>query len=111
MMKQHLREGSNQRQCASCQKNDLIGDRERLCQECTVEYGKIKKKIMTTMNRCEELIEHQKLGWREKVREEVKQLYTIIDERARDFMGKIDTYQQELDHLVDTQEKTNETDA
>jgi hypothetical protein len=111
MVKQYLREEIHHRLCSSCQNNSISNHNDELCEKCASENEIIKKKIIETMNHCEELLANQKLISKDKVQEEISHLYTIIDQRTTDLMEKIDKYQQELDDLLTTQEKTNETNA
>ncbi len=111
MVKQYLREENNHRICSSCQNNLISNYSDQLCDKCINENEMIKKKIIDTMNQCEELLVNQKLISKDKIQEEINQLYTIIEQRTTDFMEKIDKYQQELDDLLTKQEKTNETNA
>ncbi len=112
MVKQYLREENNHhRICYSCQNNYRSNNNDKLCKKCTIENENIKKKIVETMENCEELLGNQKLISVEKIHEEVKQLYEIINQRATDFLEKIDKYQEELENLLTIQEKANEINA
>jgi hypothetical protein len=105
MVKQYLREENNHRICYSCQNNYINDSNEKLCRKCSIENENIKKKIIETMTKCEELFSNQ------KIHQEINQLYEIIDQRITDFIDKIDKYQQELENLLTIQEKANETNA
>jgi len=112
MVKQYLRkEENNHRICYSCQKNYITDRNEKLCKKCLVENENIKKKIIDTMSKCEELLVKQKIISKEQIHEETNQLYEIIDQRIIDFSEKIDKYQQELENLLTIQEKSNEMNA
>jgi hypothetical protein len=41
----------------------------------------------------------------ETIDEKFHRLYEIMDQRMKDFMGNIDQYQEELEHLLRTPEK------
>ena len=94
MVQQYLREESTHQLCSPCQNNSN-------------ENEIIKKKIIHTMNQCEELLGNQKFTSKDKFNE----LHTVIKQRTTDLIEKIDKYQQDMDDLLTLQEKTNEINS
>lgn len=111
MVKQYLREENTSQICNSCQNNSINNLNENICQKCVKDNENIKKKILETMNNCEDLLANQTILFPEKIQEEVKQLYEIIEQRTIEFHEKIDKYQAELENFLTTQEQTNEMNA
>jgi hypothetical protein len=112
MVKQYLREETNHRMCCSCQNNYISEDNHgKLCKKCEIKNESIKKKIIETMAQCEGLLTNQKMISVENIHEETNRLYEIIDQRMRNFIEKIDKYQEELEDLLTEQQKSNEINA
>lgn len=111
MVEQYLLEERNHQLCSSCENNYLNDSNEQICEHCKIENENLKKKILTNINRCEELLGDQQNLSSERIRDETNQLYTTIDQRVDEFMEKIDKYQEELDDLLVRQDEINENNA
>ena len=111
MVQQYLHDEKHHHLCSSCENNYLQDPNDQICQNCTIENENLKKKILTTFNRCEELLEKKDIVSNERFREETNQLYTTIDQRVNELMEKIDRYQEELEDLLTQQAETNENNA
>jgi hypothetical protein len=111
MVQEYLRDEKHHHLCTSCENNYLQDSRDQICENCAIENEKLKKKILTTINRCDELLSTKEIVANERIRDETKQLYATIDQRVSELMGKIDRYQEELEDLLTQQEETNENNA
>ncbi|CAF2532195.1 unnamed protein product [Rotaria sp. Silwood2] len=111
MVKQYLREENNHRICDSCKYNYVSDDNGKLCRKCEIDNNNIKKKIINTIENCEDLIANQKLISLEKIHEQANQLYEIIEQQTRCFHKQIDKYQEELENLLTIQQKANDINA
>ncbi|CAF0795384.1 unnamed protein product [Rotaria sordida] len=111
MVKQYLREENNHRMCDSCQNHYISDNNAKLCKKCQIDNENIKKKIMKTIENCEDLITNQKSISLEKIHEQANQLYDIIDQQTRNFCKQIDKYQEELENLLTLQQKANDINA
>ncbi|CAM4950629.1 unnamed protein product [Rotaria socialis] len=111
MVQQYLRDENNHRICSSCQhsyRNDSFGN---LCKTCKIDNENVKTKIMQKIAECDDLLENSIGISLESIHEQANQLYEIIDQQTTSFFQQIDQYQEELENLLTTQQKTNDMNA
>ncbi|CAF5189037.1 unnamed protein product, partial [Rotaria magnacalcarata] len=66
---------------------------------------------MQKIAECDDLLENPIGISLESIHEQANQLYEIIDRQTKSFFQQIDQYQEELENLLTTQQKTNDMNA